>query len=759
MFAKIYSILNIISNITAPIAMKTILTKCYDKYTPWVSFTIFFFAKMFTISLLIKIFIVNILGLNFLPTFVSLVIFTLNSFSIKIFLSLIIISIVFELFSNKELFSNLPNTETILTILVNRVSINFKNKSIFYKNMDILLSSINLKKKADAETFFNFFGFVFLFLHTLIYKNLSKISFTKQKGYIFNLRQRILFLEYLLLIAILVPNFFNHVVSSTLNKRFNSLFIEFNIINYVAFIAIIIISVYFIVSLIKPHYNIKTLNNNITEQLGMDISTTKGPLTGRNFVYFILPVVQTMLILYKCFKELNDPISNYLLDTSYLVENALITIDWLSWPFILLTVIIIYATLFLFYHKPQNIQSESKWSNSLNIINLNILLLFLFLAFTTNDLLVFYFMFESTLIPMFFLLGFFGSRTRKIRAAYSFFLYTMLGSVALLIGIFSLVITYKTTQINLLTNYNDLANVPNYVWWCLFWGFGVKVPIMPMHNWLAEAHVEAPTIGSVILAALLLKLGGYGIIRILFLVLPNLSILNAPYAIAINTLSFFYASFMALRQFDFKRIIAYSSIAHMNFALIGIFSFNIEAVQGAIFLMVAHGIVSAGLFIGVGLLYELIATRLIITFGGLKRVWPTTAFLFLIFILANFGFPLTPNFVGELLIIIGGVHQILTVMTLVTVGTILTLVYSLVLYSKIFLGILRPEVNNWSVYLLNINTDKNIFSARNISVLNYNIVLRFLLILCIITGLYPTVILQLTNDYVAWFLIQKYYFI
>lgn len=741
--------------------MKTILSKCYTKYMPWVSFTLFIFTKFFVISLLIKFFILNFLGLNFLPTFFSLIIFVLNFFSIKIFLSLIIISIFFEVFMNKEILTNLNYTNNnLVSIFKAWVTIISENKITLYNNIDNLLKSIGSKKKrADAKTFFNFFGFVFLFLHTIIYKNLTKLQFAKQKDYIFNLRQKILFLDYLLLIVILIPKFFSQIVSNVLNNKFNNLFIEFNIINYVVFLTVILLSIYFFVSKFKTKYNIEVVNDNITQQIGkLDTNSTKS-FTWQNFIYFILPVVQIILILYKCFKELNDPIAKYLLDTNYLVESSLITIDWLSWPFILLTVIIIYATLFLFHHKPKNIQAELKWSNSLNIINLNILLLFLFLAFTTNDLLIFYFMFESTLIPMFFLLGFFGSRTRKIRAAYSFFLYTMLGSVALLIGIFSLIITYKTTQINLLTNYNDLINVPNYVWWCLFWGFGVKVPIMPMHNWLAEAHVEAPTIGSVILAALLLKLGGYGIIRILFLVLPNLSILNAPYAIAINTLSFFYASFMALRQFDFKRIIAYSSIAHMNFALIGIFSFNIEAVQGAIFLMVAHGIVSAGLFIGVGLLYELIATRLIITFGGLKRVWPTTSFLFLIFILANFGFPLTPNFVGELLIIIGGVHQILTVMTLVTIGTILTLVYSLVLYSKIFLGVLRPEVNNWSVYLLNLKDDTNIFNSRNISVLNYNIVLRFLLILCVITGLYPTVILQLTNDYVAWFLIQKYYFI
>lgn len=769
--------------------IKTILPSFQNKlfnYKPWIFFAFFSSIKLVFLSLVISFF----LSLT-LPSFFSMslknVFFTiLNLFSIKMIVLLIVLSIGFEFFSNKDYITKFYNINTLTNTLTNKFNI----ESIYTKIVFFLTSDIDLKEKTNFSTIYNALLseikalsikiqdenntknfsqlvsrvlrlslsiFIILCYKSIDFSNLSNSSI---KNYFYSLKKDFLFVEYFLVSIFLIGSIFNFFIGFNFDVSFISIFFNFNITTYFIYILFLAVLFNFLNTFQNTPKNFSELQiNNL--MLSVNLSWFKNSAHSFNLasvIYFVLPLLQIFVIFYKCFKQLNDPVLSNLTLSNLNQSSYLIIIDWLSWPFVLLTVIIIYLTLFLFYHKPKSLQVENKWTNSLNIINLNVLLLFLFLAFTTNDILFFYFMFESTLIPMFFLLGFFGSRTRKIRAAYSFFLYTMLGSVALLFGIFQLIITYKTTQINVLINYNNYLNVPNYVWWCLFWGFGVKVPIVPFHNWLAEAHVEAPTIGSVILAALLLKLGGYGIIRILFLVLPNLSILNAPYAIAINTLSFFYASFMALRQFDFKRIIAYSSIAHMNFALIGVFSFNIEAVQGSIFLMIAHGLVSAGLFIGVGLLYELIGTRLIITFGGLKRVWPVTSFLFLLFILANFGFPLTPNFVGELLIIIGGVHQILTVMTLITFGTILTLVYSLVLYSKMFLGSLKPTVVNWSTYLLKLNFDKNIFYTKTILVLNYNIVLRALLVLCIITGLYPTVILQLTNDYVAWFLLQKYYF-
>jgi len=311
----------------------------------------------------------------------------------------------------------------------------------------------------------------------------------------------------------------------------------------------------------------------------------------------------------------------------------------------------------------------------------------LIITFTVLDIFAFYIFFESVLIPMFIIVGIWGSRERKIKAAYQFFLYTLIGSLFMLIGILVIYFQVGTTDYFVLYDSNLLSEKRQlFLWLMFFCSFAVKVPMIPFHIWLPEAHVEAPTSGSVILAGILLKLGTYGLLRFSVSLFPLASLYFAPFVYIMSIISIVYGSLTTLRQIDLKRIIAYSSVAHMGFVTIGLFSFDIHGLVGSIMLMISHGLVSGALFLCIGVIYDRYHTRMIKYYGGLVKVMPIFSIIFLFFILANIGLPGTSSFVAEFLTLIGAFKDNSIVTFLASTGVILGAGYSIVLYNKVIFG-------------------------------------------------------------------------
>jgi NADH-quinone oxidoreductase subunit M len=313
----------------------------------------------------------------------------------------------------------------------------------------------------------------------------------------------------------------------------------------------------------------------------------------------------------------------------------------------------------------------------------------LVLTFVTIDLFYFFVLFESLLIPMFILIGIWGARTRKVKAAYYFFLYTLFGSLFMLFGMIYLYhITGSLNYYVLLAETLDLKT-QKILWVCFFMAFAVKMPLFPFHIWLPEAHVEAPTVGSMLLASLLLKLGGYGLLRFSLTFLNGASVFFAAAVATLAIAGVIYGSLSTMRQIDLKRIIAYSSVAHMNLVVLGIFAFNRIGIDGAIYLMVAHGVVSAALFFCVGVVYDRTHTRLLRYYGGLVTVMPLFASFFFVFNLANMGFPGTPNFVGELLLLAGVYKQAPALSFFAGAGIVFSAAYCTALHARTCFGTLK----------------------------------------------------------------------
>jgi len=289
-------------------------------------------------------------------------------------------------------------------------------------------------------------------------------------------------------------------------------------------------------------------------------------------------------------------------------------------------------------------------------------------------------------IPMYLIIGIWGSRRRKIYASYQFFIYTLIGSVFVLLVILSIYFNKGSSSFEYILNSYYFSN-KQLIWLILlFIGLGVKIPIMPLHVWLPEAHVEAPTPGSIILASILLKLGTYAIIRLVLILFYNSSDDIIFFILVLSLMGFTYGSMSALSQIDIKKIIAYSSIAHMNFSLLGLFSNTLLGVSGLYFIMIGHAITSGALFLSIGILYDRYKTRLLFYYGNLVLFMPILSIIMFILILSNIGFPGTINFVGELLILIGGFEYSNVIIFFSTFGMIITLIYSLSLYSKIWFG-------------------------------------------------------------------------
>ena len=313
-------------------------------------------------------------------------------------------------------------------------------------------------------------------------------------------------------------------------------------------------------------------------------------------------------------------------------------------------------------------------------------------VFCALDLLVFYAFFEFGLIPMFIIIGVWGGKNR-IYAAYKFFLYTLLGSVLMLAAILTMASVAGTTSIPDLMAFKFAPGLQVFLFLAFFASFAVKMPMWPVHTWLPDAHVEAPTAGSVILAGVLLKMGGYGFLRFSLPMFPQASHLFTPMVFTLSVIAIVYTSLVAFRQTDIKKLIAYSSVAHMGFVTMGIFSGNLQGEQGAVFQMLSHGIVSGALFLCVGVVYDRMHTREIVFYGGLVNRMPWYAATFLLFTMGNVGLPGTSGFVGEMLTMTGAYGASTWTAIVATTGIILSAVYALSLYRRVVLGeIANPKL-------------------------------------------------------------------
>lgn len=330
-----------------------------------------------------------------------------------------------------------------------------------------------------------------------------------------------------------------------------------------------------------------------------------------------------------------------------------------------------------------------KYRATLYFFLLNLSLWILINVFSALDFFNFFIFFELIVIPMFLLIGIWGSRNRKITASYQLFIYTLFGSIFVFICIFDILLNKGNLSLDFYLYSSYLESRQFFIWILLFLGFSVKVPIVPLHLWLPEAHVEAPTPGSVILAGILLKLGTYAILRFL---LGSFTIICYDLIFIILIIALFsltHSSIVALCQIDIKKIIAYSSVAHMNYSLLGLFSQTLLGLAGAYIMIFSHAITSSALFLGVGVLYDRYKTRLIFYYGGLASFMPFFSIIYFIFILSNFGFPGTFNFIGEFLLTYGVLNYSFIIAFLSTFSLILSLMYSLFLYNRIFFGFVK----------------------------------------------------------------------
>jgi NADH-quinone oxidoreductase subunit M len=349
-------------------------------------------------------------------------------------------------------------------------------------------------------------------------------------------------------------------------------------------------------------------------------------------------------------------------------------------------------------------------------------------TFSALDIVLFYLFFEGGLIPMFLIIGVWGG-PRRVYASFKFFLYTLLGSVLMLLAIMAMYWEAGTTDIPTLLRHSFPREMQTWLWFAFLASFAVKLPMWPVHTWLPDAHVEAPTAGSVILAAILLKMGGYGFLRFSLPMFPLASQDFAPLIFALSVIAIVYTSLVALMQEDMKKLIAYSSVAHMGFVTMGIFAATTQGVAGGIFQMVSHGIVSGALFLCVGVVYDRMHSREIDTYGGLVNRMPLYAAVFMVFTLANVGLPGTSGFVGEFLTLIGTFKVNIPVATFATLGVILSAAYALWLYRKVIFGALeKPKL-------------------AAITDLGYREVAIFapLVILTILFGFFPNPVLNLSS--------------
>ncbi|MBI2719538.1 MAG: NADH-quinone oxidoreductase subunit M [Rhizobiales bacterium] len=353
-------------------------------------------------------------------------------------------------------------------------------------------------------------------------------------------------------------------------------------------------------------------------------------------------------------------------------------VDGISMPFVILTTLLMPICILASWHITSRVREY--------MIAFLVLETLMVGVFTSLDLFLFYVFFEAGLIPMFLIIGVWGG-PRRVYASFKFFLYTLLGSVLMLLAMIYMYWQHGSGDIvALLAKPGFSPEAQKWLWLAFFASFAVKLPMWPVHTWLPDAHVEAPTAGSVILAAILLKMGGYGFLRFSLPMFPDASLYFQNFVYALSIVAIVYTSLVALMQEDMKKLIAYSSVAHMGFVTMGIFAMTRQAIDGAIFQMISHGFVSAALFLCVGVVYDRMHTREIAAYGGLVNRMPLYAAVFMLFTMANVGLPGTSGFVGEFLSLLGTFKANSWVAFLATLGVILSACYALWLYRRVIFG-------------------------------------------------------------------------
>jgi NADH-quinone oxidoreductase subunit M len=358
-------------------------------------------------------------------------------------------------------------------------------------------------------------------------------------------------------------------------------------------------------------------------------------------------------------------------------------VDGISMLFVLLTTLLTPICVLASWH---SIQSRVKEY----MIAFLILETMMVGMFSALDMVIFYIFFEAVLIPMFLIIGVWGG-PRRVYASYKLFLYTLAGSVLMLLAILVMYIQVGTTDMQAMMQANFDPALQQWLWLAFFASFAVKVPMWPVHTWLPDAHVEAPTAGSVILAGVLLKFGGYGLLRFSLPMFPDASVYFTPLVYGLSIVAVIYTSLVALVQNDMKKLIAYSSVAHMGFVTAGIFTMTVQGLEGAIYQMLSHGVVSAALFLVVGVIYDRMHTREISAYGGLVHKMPAYALVFMLFMMASVGLPGTGGFVGEFLVLVGAFKANTIVAAFLATGVILGAAYMLYLYRRVVFGALEKE--------------------------------------------------------------------
>tara|TARA_A100001015_G_scaffold313259_1_gene420096 strand:+ start:1733 stop:3223 length:1491 start_codon:yes stop_codon:yes gene_type:complete len=420
------------------------------------------------------------------------------------------------------------------------------------------------------------------------------------------------------------------------------------------------------------------------------------PTIGSLFIFFIKPTDKNntikyvalfislanlflSLYLWLLFDE-NDSNFQFVENRSWILGliNYKIGIDGISILFIILTTFITPICIL-------SVNNSIKYRLKDFLISILIMETLMIGVFCSLDLVVFYLFFEGGLIPMFLIIGIWGGE-RRVYSAFKFFLYTLLGSVLMLVAIISIYWIAGTTDVEKLYSLGIKDNYQYLLWLAFFSSFAVKTPMWPVHTWLPDAHVEAPTAGSVLLAAILLKMAGYGFIRFSIGLFPVASEYFAPLIFTLSIIAIVYTSLVALMQDDMKKLIAYSSVAHMGFVTLGIFTMTKQGIEGSIFQMISHGLISAALFLCVGVIYDRKHTRLISRYGGIVSIMPKYSVVFMIFTLGAVGLPGTTGFVGEFLILMGAFKKNFLVAILASIGVILSAAYMLWLYKRVVFG-------------------------------------------------------------------------
>ncbi len=401
--------------------------------------------------------------------------------------------------------------------------------------------------------------------------------------------------------------------------------------------------------------------------------------------------------------------------------NYKVGVDGISILFIVLTTLISFLSII-------SVNTTIKYRLKDFLIAILLMETLMIGVFCSLDLVIFYLFFEGGLIPMFLIIGIWGGE-RRVYSAFKFFLYTLLGSVLMLIAIISIYWFSGTTDVVKLYQIGIKPEYQNLLWLAFFSSFAVKTPMWPFHTWLPDAHVEAPTTGSVILAAILLKMAGYGFIRFSLGLFPIASEYFVPLIYILSLIAIIYTSLVALMQKDMKKLIAYSSVAHMGFVTLGIFTMTQQGVVGSIFQMISHGLVSGALFLSVGVIYERMHTREISNFGGLVSIMPKYSVLLMIFTLAAIGLPGTIGFVGEFLILLGIFQKNILVAAIASLGVILCAAYMLWLYKRVIFG---KIINDNLKKILDLNKYELI-------------ILSILAFLCIFFGFYPEPLISTTE--------------